>query len=118
MRKKLPALDDAYMVYSEAASLLAGSEFETSTHDILRLVESSQCSAYDCEFVSLAQRLKTIFFLLHFRGGSSFRQGVSSSIPETETALAIDVASKNDAQYPERDSIVVPTGAQISRDTS
>jgi predicted nucleic acid-binding protein len=60
MRKKLLTLDDAHMIYSEAESLLAGAEFETSTHDILRLVESSECSAYDCEFVSLAQRLKTV----------------------------------------------------------
>jgi predicted nucleic acid-binding protein len=60
MRKKLLTLDEAYIIYTEAESLLAGSEFETPTLDVLRLIETSECSAYDCEFVSLAQQQKTV----------------------------------------------------------
>jgi len=36
---------------------LEGREYEVSSARILGLVAASQCSAYDCEFVSLAQDL-------------------------------------------------------------
>jgi predicted nucleic acid-binding protein len=43
----------------EAESLLAGAEFEMDSLSVLELVRDSDCSAYDCEFVALAQKLET-----------------------------------------------------------
>lgn len=36
---------------------MQGREFAPDTKDVLRLVEESHCSAYDCEFVALAHSL-------------------------------------------------------------
>ena len=43
----------------EAESLLAGNEFEVESRSVLELVRDSDCSASDCEFVALANRLDT-----------------------------------------------------------
>ena len=44
-----------YMAHAEA--LLRDGESEVSSDAVLALVDSSKCSAYDCEFVELAQEL-------------------------------------------------------------
>ena len=36
---------------------MTGFEFEVHSRDVLGLVRDSECSAYDCEFVALAERL-------------------------------------------------------------
>ncbi|MEZ5436228.1 MAG: hypothetical protein R3E67_06805 [Pseudomonadales bacterium] len=40
--------------------LLAGNEYDVPSLDVLRLIETSECSAYDCEFVALAKRNNTM----------------------------------------------------------
>ena len=57
MRRKTLSFDQACMLQSEAQSLLAGSEFEVDSQAVLQLVRDSDCSAYDCEFVALANKL-------------------------------------------------------------
>lgn len=57
MRRKTLSFDQACMLQSEAQSLLAGSEFEVDSLAVLQLVRDSDCSAYDCEFVALANKL-------------------------------------------------------------
>ena len=42
---------------AEAEDLLAGNEHEVDSKDVLELVRTSDCSAYDCEFTALALRL-------------------------------------------------------------
>jgi len=42
-------------IASLAEAMLAGNEFTISTSAVLQLVASSSSSAYDCEFVALAQ---------------------------------------------------------------
>ncbi len=37
--------------------LMAGSEHDIDSHEVLKLVRDSDCSAYDCEFVALAEQL-------------------------------------------------------------
>lgn len=37
-----------------ALALLRGREFEVASSEILKLVSESRCSAYDCEFISVA----------------------------------------------------------------
>jgi predicted nucleic acid-binding protein len=41
----------------EAQALLIGNEHEVDSQRVLELVRDSDCSAYDCEFVSVAMRL-------------------------------------------------------------
>jgi predicted nucleic acid-binding protein len=44
-------------IWGNAESLLKHREYEVATKDVLRLAAASKCSAYDCEFVALAQAL-------------------------------------------------------------
>lgn len=57
LRKNLVSLSQVVSIQAEAESLLAGNEFEVPSRSILELVHSSDCSAYDCEFVALAKQL-------------------------------------------------------------
>lgn len=59
MRRKVLTFEQANMLQAEAQSLLAGSEFEVDSQAVLQLVRDSDCSAYDCEFVAVANALNT-----------------------------------------------------------
>jgi len=59
MRRGSLTFEQACGLQREAESLLAGSEFEVDSLGVLELVRDSNCSAYDCEFISLAVRLET-----------------------------------------------------------
>lgn len=41
----------------EAELLFQGEEYQVDSAKIMKLVETSKCTAYDCEFVALAQHL-------------------------------------------------------------
>ena len=45
------------MIVQQAEILMLENEHEVSSAHILQLVNSGNCSAYDCEFVALAQLL-------------------------------------------------------------
>lgn len=49
-------IDQAILIQREAESLILPT-FDVDSEAVLRLVQQSQCSAYDCEFVALAQHL-------------------------------------------------------------
>lgn len=57
LRKELLTLEQAYAIQTEAEALLAEAEYEVPSLDVLKLVQESNCSAYDCEFVALAKHL-------------------------------------------------------------
>lgn len=57
LRKALISFEDALALQEQAELLLADREMEVSSSKILELVNTSQCSAYDCEFVALAKDL-------------------------------------------------------------
>lgn len=57
LRKQLLTFDQAYSIQTEAESLLAGREYDVDSLEILRLAQTSGCSAYDCEFAALARRM-------------------------------------------------------------
>ena len=59
LRKGLLAFEQALRLQVRAEALMADCEFEIPSQDILRLVQESPCSAYDCEFVALAKRFNT-----------------------------------------------------------
>ncbi len=58
LRRRTLTIDQACELQSEAEDLLAGSEFEVDSKAVLELVRDSDCSAYDCEFIALANRLQ------------------------------------------------------------
>ena len=58
LRRKTLTFDQACDLQSEAEDLLAGSEFEVDSRAVLELVRDSDCSAYDCEFIALANKLQ------------------------------------------------------------
>ena len=50
-------LEHAQEVMSQAEELMRGHEYAVTSLSVLRLAAESGCSAYDCEFVTLAQDL-------------------------------------------------------------
>lgn len=48
---------DAIALADRAERLMQGREFPASPASVLALADASSCSAYDCEFVALAQEL-------------------------------------------------------------
>lgn len=50
-------LDDAVDVMDVGNELMEGREYAVDSADVLNLAPLSSCSAYDCEFVALAQEL-------------------------------------------------------------
>lgn len=58
LRQGLLGFEDAFVIQTEAESLLAGREYDVGSLEVLRLAASSKCSAYDCEFVALAEFLR------------------------------------------------------------
>ncbi len=59
IRKQIITFGQAIQIQSEAELLMAENEFKVNSIDVLTLVNNSSCSAYDCEFISLAQYLNT-----------------------------------------------------------
>ena len=59
LRRKTLTFDQAWALQAEAEALLTGLEFEVDSETVLRLVQTSDCSAYDCEFIALATQLDT-----------------------------------------------------------
>ena len=57
MRQRDLSVSDAWRAHELAEQLLEGHEFDVSGQRVLTLVASSACSAYDCEYVALAEEL-------------------------------------------------------------
>lgn len=57
LRKNLLGLDEVLLIIHQAEKIFSHGEYEISSAHIMQLVASSNCSAYDCEFVALAQHL-------------------------------------------------------------
>lgn len=57
LRQKIISLTEALLLQEEAEALMAEREFTLPSVSVLNLVASSNCSAYDCEFVALARQL-------------------------------------------------------------
>jgi predicted nucleic acid-binding protein len=57
MRKDLLSLLDARQIMDEATGLMQHREYQVPSGQVLDLAAASRCSAYDCEFVALAQDL-------------------------------------------------------------
>lgn len=57
MRRGVLSLEAALELQAEAESLMSGREYDVPSPRVLELVQRSDCSAYDCEFVALATQL-------------------------------------------------------------
>ena len=57
LRRKLISMEEVFATMVQAERLMKGQEFEVESSHVLRLAAASGCSAYDCEFVALAQDL-------------------------------------------------------------
>lgn len=57
IRRDRLLVSHAAAVQVEAEALMAGKEYEVDSYSVFRLVEISNCSAYDCEFAALASNL-------------------------------------------------------------
>lgn len=59
LRKNILSIEAALKIQAEAEALMKGCEYQSVSFDVMQLVAASSCSAYDCEFVALAQALNT-----------------------------------------------------------
>ena len=57
LRRDLVPFPVAVALMQEAEAILSAHEARVSSEQVLQLVSSSRCSAYDCEFVAAAQQL-------------------------------------------------------------
>ena len=57
MRQRGLSVSDARRAHGLADQLLAGQEFTVPGERVLTLLAASECSAYDCEYVALAEEL-------------------------------------------------------------
>lgn len=57
LRKDILSLDEVLVIVDQAERLVSDREYEVPSMQVMQLVSASVCSAYDCEFVALAQYL-------------------------------------------------------------
>jgi len=57
LRRGVLSLAHAVAVQREAEDLMRNAEFDVDSAEVLELVRGSDCSAYDCEFVAVANAL-------------------------------------------------------------
>lgn len=54
IRRELLELADAILVMARTQEFMRGGEYDVHSSPVLRLAQTSGCTAYDCEFVALA----------------------------------------------------------------
>ena len=57
IRKEMVSLGDAQEILEKAMELMQDGEYQVNVLQVIGLAVKSSCSAYDCEFVALAQAL-------------------------------------------------------------
>jgi predicted nucleic acid-binding protein len=57
MRRQQMSLVEAKIIMRDAEAMMTGFEHTIASATVISLVDNSSCSAYDCEFVALAQDL-------------------------------------------------------------
>ena len=85
VRKEIITLAEAIQIFETAESLLLDKEYEVNSVQVLKLAQESGCSAYDCEFVNLAQDLDVPLITMDKKVLSNFKQ----------TAITIENYIKN-----------------------
>jgi predicted nucleic acid-binding protein len=85
IRRGLLSLAKAQQMMAEARLLMRGREYEMAPDAVLALAAASTCSAYDCEFVALAQDLNVPLITVD--------KQVLSQFPDVAVSLATFVGS-------------------------
>jgi predicted nucleic acid-binding protein len=85
LRQAHLTLADALQYMQEAEALLADREYEVPSAAVLQLAQQSGCTAYDCEFVHVAQELGVPLVTSDKRVLSAF-PGLAVSLQEFATA--------------------------------
>jgi predicted nucleic acid-binding protein len=57
LRRRKLSFAAAADLQAEAESLMGGNEYDVDSRRVLELVSTSDCTAYDCEFVAVAAQL-------------------------------------------------------------
>ena len=79
LRSKHLSVTQACALMQAAETLMQGREYQVSSDPVLGLAANSGCSAYDCEFVALAQDLSLRLL--------TSDKGILKAFPETAVAL-------------------------------
>ncbi len=58
LSKDVIDLTTAMDIQEQAETVLSGNEFQVNSNKVLSLAKDSGCTAYDCEFIALAQLLE------------------------------------------------------------
>jgi predicted nucleic acid-binding protein len=61
LRSNLIEIEDTAALFQRAEEIIGTEEYEVETIEVLRLSKQSNCSAYDCEYVALAEFLDLEF---------------------------------------------------------
>lgn len=72
LRKELITYDKALEIQNEAEILMSGNEYDIKSLSVLSIVNQSNCSAYDCEYISLAMNLGIELFTMDKKVISEF----------------------------------------------
>ncbi len=59
LRKNIITLEKAIQLQDTAESIIIQNEYDISSSQVLSLIDESNCSSYDCEFVALAHHFDT-----------------------------------------------------------
>ena len=55
LRQEILTLSQSFAIVDAALEMMNGSEYQVATYRVLQRAQESGCSAYDCEFVVLAE---------------------------------------------------------------
>jgi len=78
-------LEDSLLAFSIADKLVGDKEYDVDPARVLELAQSSGCTAYDCEFVSLAEKLSVSLVTADKRLVSAF-PAIAISLPDFATS--------------------------------
>ena len=59
-RKGLISVPEAIVAFEDASEFVLTLEIHSEYKEVLKLVKTSSCSSYDCEFVALAEKFNTM----------------------------------------------------------
>jgi predicted nucleic acid-binding protein len=82
LRRGSLSFEGAARIQAEAEDQMAGAEFTVDSLSVLGLVRDSSCTAYDCEFVALANELDTRLVTMDRK--------LLQAFPERVQALRVD----------------------------
>jgi predicted nucleic acid-binding protein len=87
IRKARLSLIEARQIMDDVTELMMDWEYEVTSYHVLDLVAQSACSAYDCEFVALAQELGVPLVTVD--------QRILEQFPDVAVSLDAFLASRN-----------------------